>query len=129
MTERLPSFAAVGLGVTILGFGVLALLTAGLGWSPHVAYVVQAAVSIEASFLLNRRHTWRDRRHAAPVWRQWARFHSSRAVTVPVNQAAFSALTLAGIPFWAANAVCIGGTAAFNFVAAHLWVFRRADPW
>lgn len=127
MTARLSTFAAVGVAVTGLSFGVLTLLIEVLGWTPHVAYAGQAAVSIEANFLLNRRLTWRDRRHDGPLWRQWMRFHSSRAVTVPVNQASFSALTLAGIPFWAANAVCIGGTAAVNFLTAHLWVFRRTD--
>jgi putative flippase GtrA len=128
MTARVSAFAAVGLGVTALSFGTLALLIEVLGWSPHVAYVAQAAVSIEANFLLNRRITWGDRRHNGAVWCQWVRFHSSRAATVPVNQAGFSALTLAGIPFWAANAVCIVAAAGFNFLTAHVWVFRRADP-
>jgi putative flippase GtrA len=128
MTMRVSAFAAVGLGVTALSFGMLALLIEILGWSPHAAYVAQAAVSIEANFLLNRRLTWSDRRRDGTVWGQWWRFHSSRVATVPVNQASFSALTLAGIPFWAANAACIGGTAVVNFLTAHLWVFRRRDP-
>jgi putative flippase GtrA len=125
---RVSAFAAVGLGVSALSFGTLALLIELLGWSPHVAYVIQAAVSIEANFLLQRRITWRDRRHNGTVWGQWVRFHSSRVATVPVNQAGFSALTFAGVPFWAANAACIGGTAVVNFLTAHLWVFRRTDP-
>jgi putative flippase GtrA len=123
MTARIPRFASVGLMVTVLGFAVLALLVEGLGWSAHIAYAVQAAVSIEASFVLNRGLTWRDRR-GDPVWRQWLRFHTSRAFTLPANQVSFSALTLAGMPFWGANAICVGAAAAVNFVAGHFWAFR-----
>jgi putative flippase GtrA len=127
MIARVSTFAAVGVGVTGLSFAVLTVLVELLGWTPHLAYAVQAGVSIEANFLLNRRFTWHDRRHSRTTWNQWVRFHSSRAATVPLNQASFSALTLAGVPYWAANAVCIGGTAAVNFLTAHLWVFRRVD--
>jgi putative flippase GtrA len=105
-----------------VGYGVLLGLVAA-GWSPHLAYFVQAVVSVELNFVLNRQLTWRDRRSVRPAWSQWRRFHASRVLTIPGNQALFSALTVAGMPVWASNTTCLVATTAVNYLVAHRWVF------
>lgn len=122
--RRTASFATVGAGVMAAGYLVLFVLVDGLGWSAHLAYLVQAIVSVELNFALNRRLTWGDRRGLSSARRQWLRFHASRVVTIPANQALFSALTLAGAGYLIANSVCLALTLLVNFVVAHKWVFK-----
>jgi putative flippase GtrA len=123
--RRSLSYAGVGLAVMALGYAILFALVDGLGWSAHLAYFVQALVSVELNFLLNRRVTWGDRRELSSTKRQWARFHASRVVTIPANQALFSLLTAAGSSFVLANTVCLGLTFLVNYVIANFWVFTN----
>jgi putative flippase GtrA len=123
--RREASFAVVGVGVMGVGYAVLLGLVAA-GWTPHIAYLVQAVVCVELNFVLNRQLTWRDRRGDGSLRGQWTRFHASRLVTVPGNQALFSALTVLGAPVWASNTVCIAVTTVVNYVVAHRWVFAGA---
>ncbi|WP_028061983.1 GtrA family protein [Solirubrobacter soli] len=125
--RRSISYAAVGLAVMGLGYLVLFALVEGLGWSAHLAYFVQALISVELNFVLNRRLTWGDRREHSSAKRQWLRFHASRVVTIPANQALFSLLTLAGAGYLAANTVCLGLTFLVNYAIAHFWVFSHAN--
>jgi putative flippase GtrA len=125
--RRTLTYSAVGLGVMGVGYLVLFALVEGLGVSAHVAYFVQAIVSVELNFLLNRRVTWGDRRRQSSAKRQWLRFHASRVATIPANQALFSVLTVAGAGYLLANTVCLGLTFLVNYAIAHYWVFSHAN--
>lgn len=123
--RRTVSFAAVGLGVMALGYALLFVLVTLLGCSAHVAYFIQALVSVELNFVLNRRLTWGDRRGDAR--REWLRFHASRVVTIPLNQALFSLLTVIGLNYVLANTVCLAFTFAVNYAVSHFWVFKHEN--
>ena len=127
--RRQLSFGVVGITVMAVGFATLAILTNGLGMSPHLAYAIQAIISVELSFVLSRYWTWRDRRGRtrASLWREWRRFHTSRIVSMPANQAAFSALVTAGAGVWAANSICIALTTVVNWLVGHHLVFGPAE--
>lgn len=126
---RLGRFAVVGGAVMLGGALLLVCLVELLGVNPHLAYLIQAICSIEASFLLSRRWTWADRRGAGrrSASGEWLRFHSSRAVTVPANQGLFSLLVGVGAGYLAANAIGIAIASAVNFLVAHHLVFRSKE--
>jgi putative flippase GtrA len=127
--RRQLSFGVVGVSVMALGFLILLLLTGPAGLSPHVAYLIQAVVSVQLSFLLSRYWTWEDRRGRtrAAALREWRRFHASRIVTMPANQALFSLLILSSASVWMANAICIALTTVVNWVVGHHLVFGAGD--
>jgi putative flippase GtrA len=123
--RRQLSFGVVGVAVMAVGFAVLVVLVDGLGVSPPLAYFVQAIISVELSFALSRYWTWRDRRGAtrSEAWGEWRRFHGSRLVSIPANQALFSVLVMTGSSVWAANATCIALTTIVNWLVGHHLVF------
>lgn len=125
--KRTTSFAAVGVAVMALGYAVLYIAVEWLGWSAHFAYFVQALVSVELNFVLNRRLTWGDRRGLSGTRRQWLRFHASRVVTIPANQSLFSVLTVMGAGYLLANTVCLSLTLAVNYAVSHFWVFTNEN--
>jgi putative flippase GtrA len=127
--RRQLSFGVVGVTVMAVGFLTLLLLVHVAGVSPHAAYFVQAVVSIELSFVLSRYWTWRDRRGRARggAAREWRRFHASRIISFPANQALFSVLVLSGASIWTGNAVCIALTTVVNWLVGHHLVFGPGD--
>jgi len=56
---RFTSFSVIGGVLFLAGLTFQAALTSGLHVPSFLSYVAQSVVSIEASFLLNRRLTWR----------------------------------------------------------------------
>jgi putative flippase GtrA len=126
---RLGRFALVGVAVMVAGALLLVALVELAGLSPHLAYLIQAVFSIEASFVLSRWWTWADRRAAGrrSVAGEWLRFHSSRALTVPANQGLFSLLVGVGVGYLAANAIGIAVAGTVNFLVAHHLVFRSKE--
>lgn len=127
--RRQLSFAAVGLLVMAVGFVVLAVLIGPCGMNAHLAYLVQALVSVELSFLLSRYWTWRDRRASsrADTGREWLRFHTSRMLSIPANQALFSVLLISGCNALVANGWCVTATTVFNYSVSHRLVFHGKE--
>jgi putative flippase GtrA len=127
--RRELSFAAVGLGVMAVGFATLLILVRRLGVNPHLAYLIQAVVSVELSFVLSRYWTWGDRRgHSARAGTgEWLRFHASRCVSMPVNQAMFSLLIFERAGLVVANAFCLAVTSVFNYLVSHRLVFAQGE--
>jgi putative flippase GtrA len=123
--RRQLSFAVVGLLVMALGFVMLAVLIGRCGVNAHLAYLLQALVSVELSFVLSRYWTWRDRRASsrAGVGREWLRFHASRMLSIPANQALFSLLLISGCGALVANGWCVTATTVFNYCVSHRLVF------
>lgn len=127
--RRQLSFAAVGLFVMALGFVMLAVLIGPCGVNAHLAYLVQAVVSVQLSFLLSRYWTWRDRRASSrsDMGREWLRFHTSRLLSIPANQALFSVLLLSGCNALVANGWCVTATTIFNYSVSHRLVFHGKE--
>jgi putative flippase GtrA len=127
--RRQLSFAVVGLLVMAFGFVMLAVLIGPCGINPHLAYLVQALVSVELSFLLSRYWTWRDRRASSrgDVGREWLRFHTSRLLSIPANQALFSLLLVSGCDALVANGWCVTATTVFNYSVSHRLVFHGKE--
>jgi putative flippase GtrA/glycosyltransferase involved in cell wall biosynthesis len=126
MARRAVSFGLVGGFVALVGFVVLYALVEYVGLNKNLAYFIQAVVSIELNFFLNRSVTWRDRRGKgfASFLSMWARFHLSRVVTVVLNQVLFGAFLYIGINYLIANGLCIIIVMIINFVVGERFVFR-----
>jgi putative flippase GtrA len=127
--RRQLSFGVVGASVMAAGFLLLLVLTGPLGVNPHLAYLIQALISVELSFVLSRYWTWADRRGRTwpAVSREWRRFHASRIVSIPANQGLFSLLIISGASVWMSNAVCVVLTTAVNWLVGHHLVFGAGD--
>lgn len=122
--QRELCFSGVGIVVMVVGYGQLAFFIEGLHINPSLAYLMQAVISIELNFALNRHLTWRDRLNEHGFWITWWRFHMSRAATVPANQVAFSLLMLLGAHYLLANTVCIIASTVVNYLTGDKFVFR-----
>jgi len=126
IARRAVSFGLVGGFVALVGFVILYVLVEYFGLNKNLAYFIQAVVSIELNFFLNRSVTWRDRRGAGPgsFLGMWARFHLTRVVTVVLNQVLFGAFVYIGINYLVANGLCIVIVMIINFLVGDRFVFR-----
>jgi putative flippase GtrA/glycosyltransferase involved in cell wall biosynthesis len=126
IARRAVSFGLVGGFVALVGFVILYVLVEQVGLNKNLAYFIQAVVSIELNFFLNRTVTWRDRRGAgfASFFGMWARFHLTRVVTVALNQVLFGAFVYIGINYLVANGLCIIIVMIINFLVGDRFVFR-----
>jgi putative flippase GtrA/glycosyltransferase involved in cell wall biosynthesis len=122
--SRFLLFSAIGGFVFLLGFGLQAWLTSGLHVNAVVSYLAQAVLSIEASFVLNRWLTWRDRDTA--LWQAFARFNAQKTVTVALNLALYGGLLWLGMNYLVANVVLTALFTVINFVAGDRFVFVPA---
>lgn len=118
---RFAIFAVIGAVVFLVGLGMQAAFTGGLGWSAMSSYMLQAFLSIQASFLLNRRLTWRDRN--TPLWRACWRFNVQKTVMTVVNLVAYAALLRLGMNYLVGNVVLTAVFAVLNFVGGDRLVF------
>jgi putative flippase GtrA/glycosyltransferase involved in cell wall biosynthesis len=126
VARRAVSFGLVGGFVALVGFVILYVLVEYVGLNKNLAYFIQAVVSIELNFFLNRSVTWRDRRGVGFVsfLGMWTRFHLSRIVTVALNQVLFGAFVYIGINYLVANGLCIVIVMIINFLVGDRFVFR-----
>jgi putative flippase GtrA/GT2 family glycosyltransferase len=122
--RRLLGFSLVGGGVMVGGLVLLFLLVHIFGVEQHLAYLIQAVSSIETNFFLNRFLNWKDRK--GNLFFQWLKFHSSSAVTFPVNQALFAVLTALGINYLIITILGAGTAAVVNYVTNEFFVFHNA---
>jgi putative flippase GtrA len=122
--RRFTTFAFIGGAVFVLGLVIQALLT-GLWRIPALAtYLIQAVVSVEVSFVLNRWLTWRDRDIA--VRTAFARFNAQKIFTIALNSLIYAGLLHAGMNYLVANVVLTAVFTVVNYVAGDVLVFRRA---
>ena len=96
-----------------------------------VSYLVQAVVSVETSFLLNRWLTWRDR--STPFWPAFTRFNAQKTVTIVLNLALYAGLLRLGMNYLVANVALTAVFTIVNYVAGDRLVFipgrtRIAEP-
>ncbi|WP_246503816.1 GtrA family protein [Plastoroseomonas arctica] len=124
-------FGVVGLAGFVVDTAVLyAGLAAGLG--PYLARIPSYLCAATATFALNRAWTFRDRRGAVAVHRQWAAFVVVNLVGFALNYGTYAAL-VATVPLVAAHPV-IGVFAGAltgmgsNFFLSRRLVFRPTAP-
>jgi putative flippase GtrA/GT2 family glycosyltransferase len=128
---RFTLFCAIGGFVFLMGLGLQAVLTGRWHVLPMVSYVIQAVVSVETSFLLNRWLTWRDRN--IPFWLAFFRFNAQKTVTITLNLALYAGMLRLGMNYLVANIVLTGVFTVVNYVAGDRLVFipgrrRPAEP-
>jgi putative flippase GtrA/glycosyltransferase involved in cell wall biosynthesis len=120
---RFVVFSAIGGAVFVMGLGLQAVLTGAGHMQPIVSYAIQAVVSVESSFLLNRWLTWRDR--ATPFRIAFARFNAQKAVTIALNLALYEGLLRLGMNYLVANVALTAVFTVVNYVAGDRLVFIR----
>ena len=128
---RFVVFSAIGGFVFLLGLGLQVVLTGKWHVLPVMSYLIQAVVSVETSFLLNRWLTWRDR--DTPFWLAFARFNAQKTVTIALNLALYAALLRLGMNYLVANVALTAVFTVVNYVAGDRLVFipgrtRRVEP-
>ncbi|HVA21502.1 MAG TPA: glycosyltransferase [Candidatus Micrarchaeia archaeon] len=99
-SARRWKFAAVGLVGLGIFVAILACGTVVLGWAPLPAWALAFAVSVDFTFLANRRLTFADMRRDRD--REWTRYPVNAAITGLVQLVAFVALLATG---WSVVAV------------------------
>ena len=124
--SRFTRFSVIGCGIFLAGLALQAALTGGLRVPAFLSYVVQAVVSVEASFLLNRWVTWRHRGTA--FWPSLLRFNAQKAVTVAANLLLYSGLLRLGVNYLLANVVLTAVFTVVNYVGGDRFVFTPRRP-
>jgi len=123
--RRFTSFSLVGAAIFGGGLALQAFLTSGLHIGSLTSYLVQAVASVEASFLLNRRLTWRE---TAGWWPSFARFNLQKAITVTANLLLYAGLVNLGLNYLIANVALTAAFTIVNYVAADRFAFAPAAP-
>jgi putative flippase GtrA len=118
---RFVVFSAIGGFVFLLGLGLQAVLTGRWQMVPLASYLIQAVVSVETSFLLNRWLTWRDR--DTPFWLAFTRFNAQKTVTIALNFLLYAGLLRLGMNYLVANVALTAVFTVVNFVAGDRLVF------
>lgn len=121
--HRVPfvTFGVIGAAVFAAGLGLQVLLVEVWHLSPVVSYVVLGAAAIQASFLLNRRFTWRDR--DAPFWVACYRFNVQKIVTTILNFLMYIGLISLGVNYLVANVLTTAAFTLANYALGHSWSF------
>jgi putative flippase GtrA len=118
---RFASFSVIGGFVFVLGLALQAFLVQVWGLGSIASYLVQAVVSIEASFLLNYYWTWRDKK--ARFWSAWYRFNTQKIITSVFNLLIYAALVAVHVNYLVANVATTAIFTAVNYVIGNSWTF------
>jgi putative flippase GtrA/GT2 family glycosyltransferase len=121
--RRIFGFSLVGGSVMLGGILFLFVLVQFLHVEQHIAYLLQAIVSIETNFFLNRTFNWKDR--DGNIALQWFKFHSASAITFPFNQGLFALLSWLGVPYLLTTVLGAGLAAIVNYLANDRFVFHQ----
>ncbi|HEX4089384.1 MAG TPA: glycosyltransferase [Trebonia sp.] len=121
--NRFASFSAIGGGIFIAGLLIQAVLTSGFHVSSLASYLVQAVVSVEASYFLNRWLTWKGTR--TPFWGSFLRFNLQKVVTVAANLVAYGILLRLGVEYLLDNILLTVVFTFVNYIGADRLVFLR----
>lgn len=117
------NFAAGGAAIAVLGVLILEALVR-VGLLPLVAQTIQLITTLILNFAYNYKITWRDRPRTG-LRRQAGWFLVTRAATQAASWFGFALLTSYGLHYQLANAACLAGAMAINFVTSDKLVFRN----
>lgn len=123
------AFGLVGVAGFVVDVGVLYLAAPWLGW--YAARVLSFVAAATATWALNRRFTFADRRADTSLGREYLRYLVTMLGGAAVNYAVYVATlhALAG-PWAPALGVALGSGVGLgvNFVSARSLVFRTQRP-
>lgn len=120
---RLASFSIIGAVVFVLGLALQwALVHVHAG--SYGSYAGQAAVSIQASWLLNRRFTWGDR--AVSTRASLLKWNVQRWTATIPNLALYALMIHFGTGWLVANVATTAVFTAVNYVMGDRWSFATA---
>jgi 4-amino-4-deoxy-L-arabinose transferase-like glycosyltransferase/glycosyltransferase involved in cell wall biosynthesis/putative flippase GtrA len=122
---KFTSFSLIGGGIFVAGLLIQAVLTGGLHIPSFESYLVQAVVSVESSFLLNRWFTWRAAR--TPFWSAFWRFNAQKVITVTANLILYAGLLKLGMNYLLANILLTVVFTFVNYIGADRFVFLRGS--
>jgi glycosyltransferase involved in cell wall biosynthesis/putative flippase GtrA len=115
----------IGGVVFAAGLALQAAMTNGLHVPSLASYGTQAVVSVEASFLLNRRYTWY--RRCTKFWPSLLRFNVAKTVTIVANLVLYAGLIRLGLNYLLANVLLTVVFAVVNYVGGDRFVFTREN--
>jgi putative flippase GtrA/glycosyltransferase involved in cell wall biosynthesis len=121
--NRFASFSAIGGGIFVGGLLIQLVLTSGLHVPSLASYLVQAVVSVEASYFLNRWVTWKGTR--TPFLGSFLRFNLQKVVTVSANLVAYGLLLRLGVEYLLDNILLTVVFTFVNYIGADRLVFLR----
>lgn len=123
--DKFFSFSAIGGGIFIAGLVLQAALTSVLHVPSLISYVVQAVVSVEASYFLNRWFTWKGVK--TPFWGSFLRYNLQKVVTVTLNLVAYGVLLKLGVEYLLDNILLTVIFTFVNYIGADKLVFLRGS--
>ena len=123
--SRFASFSVIGGGIFVAGLLIQAVLTSGFHVPSLTSYLVQAIVSVEASYFLNRWVTWKGTR--TPFWGSFLRFNLQKVVTITANLIAYWILLKLGVEYLLANILLTVIFTFVNYIGADRLVFLRGS--
>jgi glycosyltransferase involved in cell wall biosynthesis/putative flippase GtrA len=121
--SRFASFSVIGGGIFVAGLLIQAVLTSGFHVASLASYLVQAIVSVEASYFLNRWVTWKSTK--TPFWGSFLRFNLQKVVTVTANLVAYWILLKLGVEYLLDNILLTVIFTFVNYIGADRLVFLR----
>jgi glycosyltransferase involved in cell wall biosynthesis/4-amino-4-deoxy-L-arabinose transferase-like glycosyltransferase/putative flippase GtrA len=122
--SKFASFSAIGAVVLVTGIAVQGFLVR-LGAGAYGSFVIMAVFSIELSFVLNRRFTWRARN--ADLWRSCWKFNVQKFLTTIPNMALYALFVQLGLGWLLANLATTAIFTVVNYTAGDLWSFATKD--
>ena len=122
LTVRFLKDKIAGAGTSLVSVGVLVLLVEVLGGNPLVTNIGRAAAMSQASFVIARQVTWRDRRRRS-FFGHWKRYMAVKGLTLVAKQALFIGLVLVGLPYVVVYFFSTTLVGLMGFQAADKYIF------
>ena len=127
--RRLQRFAVVGTAGFCVDAGILTWLM-GAGWNILLARLVSFSMAVTATWLLNRRWTFRDSRVVNDA-RRYALYTAIQVLGALINLSIFTLLIMLYLPLRDYPWLPLGAAAffalAFNYVATHRLIFKNTE--
>ena len=124
---RVLRFNAVGALGFFIQLGALALLHGAFGLNLSLATALAVELAVLHNFFWHERWTWRDRSGQGSAAVRLLRFNLSNGLaSILVNVLLIEWLAAGlGMPYLAANVICVAAGAALNYAIADRFVFAE----
>lgn len=113
LAAQVARFAGVGVASAALDYAILHSLI-GLGASPYLARLGSIVPVVTATWLANRRLTFRSQE--PPSWAEYIHYFGISAAGLAINYCLYWAGLAIGLPVLVAFVIGTGGAAVFNFL-------------
>jgi putative flippase GtrA len=126
--RELVLFGIGGVIGFIVDAGIVQLLVSGPGWNPYLARLLSFLCAATATWLFNRRYTFRSARHYS-LRGEWVRYVFAMCGGFALNYAVYSTLVFHFeiVHRFPALGVAAGSLAGLvvNFASSRFWIYRR----